>query len=89
MRNWERLRYRKNGSDWFHQVALGLMCVPAKYSIPGKPNAFGSEVNSCQTNRVMPSVSAWSKVGFRSVARDSLHWGPMLVIPSSAANGLP
>src|ERR1035438_8989823 len=41
------------------------------------------------TNRVMPSVSAWSKVGFRSVARDSLHWGPMLVIPSSAANGLP
>ena len=28
-----------------HQVTWGLMCVPAKYSCPGKPISFGEQVN--------------------------------------------
>ena len=38
-----------NGPACGNHVTLGLMCVPAKYSLPGLPNSGGEAVKVCQT----------------------------------------
>ena len=45
-----------------NQVTLRLMCVPAKYSMPGLPKDFGEAVNVCHTTWFTPSTNMSSAV---------------------------
>ena len=62
-----------NAFDWPCHVTLRLMCVPAKYSMPGRPNAAGEQVNVCHTKWLMPSTNASSALRF-SVAGHWFQW---------------
>ena len=45
-------------------MTFPFICVPAKYSIPGRPNSFGDAVNVCHIIMFAPSAKELSAVIF-------------------------
>ena len=58
-----------NGAACSNHVTLGLMCVPAKYSLPGTPNSFGEQVKVCHTSWLTPSMKLSSPARYLRLAR--------------------